>query len=81
MILLLINQKGESEMSTRRTDTVQKSETVAIVLIISFVVLLVGAFFSLPSYADYCKEPQAHCEMNKEHSVLNIFKTLKEGPN
>lgn len=50
----------------------------AVGLGIGLVACLAVGFYSLPSYADYCKSPQAKCELNQERSISNIFKTLMQ---
>lgn len=56
----------------------KKQETVKIGLGLALLVSLGLAAYSLPSYADYCKESQAKCELNKEHSLMNIVNTLRQ---
>jgi len=68
-------------------DYIERNEKkgMAIIAFLSIVTLGVLCFhLQNVNYEDYCKEPQARCDLNKNTSVTqtfsNIFNTLKNGP-
>lgn len=69
-------------------DYVERNETKGPVILAVLLLITLGvACFGLQNlnYENYCKEPQARCDLNKNTSISqtfsNIFTTLKNGPN
>lgn len=85
----------EANMSTQNEkapyfnpiDYLERNEKVGRPIVVALLLLSLGiATFHMQNanYENYCKEPQARCDLNKNISITqtfsNIFTTLKNGP-
>jgi hypothetical protein len=82
-----MNTKNNDSPYFNPIDYIERNESQgSIILAVLLFICLAGAAFGLHdvNYENYCKEPQAKCQLNNPNSggqtVSNIFNTLKNGP-
>lgn len=82
-----MSTKNEESTYFNPIDYIERNETKGAAIIAVLLVLsMSAAIFGLHSinYEEYCKEPQAKCQLNNPNSgaqtFSNIFNTLKSGP-
>ena len=78
---------SNEKRSYNMIDCLENNEKVGRPIVVALLVLTLGVTtFSMQNanYEEYCKEPQARCNLHKNTSVSqtfsNIFETLSKGP-